>query len=245
MNMRKNKDSIRKLLALLFLASVSSVSSQGLTINPPTITINPVQRLSTQTQLTNTGANAEQFTVKVVSWTMQDSQNVYSPSRDLVVNPSSFSVKPGETQVIRIGLLKKPGAAELAYRVMVTQVPNEDTPTTNKTVKGVEMSFKQVVSFGLAVYVTGATATPNMSYQVARDGNDLLVRMTNAGNRHQVYGEAIFKADDRSLTLPSYAVLTGVTYTARLKDWGNVRGPLTLSFVNVNGETKNETLALP
>ncbi|WP_181391946.1 fimbria/pilus periplasmic chaperone [Deinococcus irradiatisoli] len=209
------------------------------------MTINPAQRLSTQTQFTNNGATVQQFTVKVVSWTMQDSQNVYAPSRDLIVNPSSFSIKPGETQVIRIGLLKKPGAAELAYRVLVTQVPTEETPTTSQTVNGVTVTVKKVVSFGLAVYVTGANAAPSMSYQAARDGNDLLIHMTNTGNRHQLYNAVTFKADDRSQTLPSYAVLTGVTYTARLKDWGNVRGPLNLSFVDVDGKTKNETLALP
>jgi fimbrial chaperone protein len=209
------------------------------------MTINPAQRTSTQTQFSNDSAVAEQFTVKVVAWTMQDGKDVYTPSRDLIVNPSSFTVQPGQTQVIRIGLLKKPGDTELAYRVIITQIPRDDAPVSKETVKDVVLNVRRAVAFGLAVYITPPNAAPRTTAQAMREGPDLLITVKNAGARHQLIDTPAFAADGRTLTLASAAVLSGATQTLRLKGWGALQGPLTFTYRDVNGEVKNETLALP
>lgn len=236
---------MQRLLLLLLALLISVGSAQGFRVSPPSMTINPVQRTTTQTQFSNDTAVAEQFTVKVVAWTMENGQDVYTPSRDLIVNPSSFTVQPGQTQTIRIGLLKKPGATELAYRIVVTQIPRDDAPTSTETVKGVPVTLKRAVAFGLAVYVAGSAASPRTSAQATREGSDLLVAVRNAGDRHQLLDSPTFTADGRTVTASSAAVLSGATYTLRLKDWATVKGPLTFTYRDVNGDVKNETLALP
>ena len=44
----------------------------------------------------------------MVRWTKKDNKDIYAPSRDLLVTPPISRVNPGETQILRVGLIRDP-----------------------------------------------------------------------------------------------------------------------------------------
>ncbi|MHA0039850.1 fimbrial biogenesis chaperone [Deinococcus sp. PESE-13] len=144
------------------------------------------------------------------------------------------------------GLRKKPGADELTYRLQVRQqeLPNNDDASA-PNVGGAGTSLNLVLSFSLPVYIAPSSAAAKISYAVTRDTGDLLLKMTNAGNRHETYNNFVAERGGRQATLNSWAVLKNSDVTVRLSELGSATGPLTLSFTNARGEKVHETLALP
>src|SRR4051812_29604670 len=76
--------------------------------------------------------NPEQAEIAVqaetVAWTQEGGRDVYTPTRDVLINPSIFRIPAGGQQIVRVGLQVGTDSTERSYRVFVRQLPQERAP---------------------------------------------------------------------------------------------------------------------
>lgn len=233
------------LLALLLLGG--QAGAQGFGFGPTVMNISTAGQLTTETTMINTTRTAAKFAVLVRAWAMKDGETVLSETRDLIVNPATFTISPGGAQVIRVGLRKKPGPQELTYRVFIQQLPLEGSmeQITGDLGEGRIAKLDLAIAFSLPVYVAAPDTRAAVAYRVSREGEDLLVQMQNSGNRHATYNNLLVKRSGEAVAMPSWAVLAGASYTLRVKGLAGQTGPLQFSYRNADGEAVSETIPVP
>ena len=232
---------------LLFVVSLtaavtfSTVHAQaGVTIAPVVVNIDPNRTLSGQTSFNNGTNKTIDFTVNIQVWTQKDGESILADTRDVLVNPNSFQLSPGSTQVIRIGLRKKPGNSELTYRLLIAQKNQGSTVSNDQGV-----SLQVLPTFSIPVYVSAESFKPAVAYSLLRDGADLLLTATNSGNRHQTFNNLSVSSGALSSAVPSRAVLAGTNFTVRLPGFAAASAPLKLMYLDYTQVQRTETVPLP
>jgi fimbrial chaperone protein len=150
-----------------------------------TFTVNPVRATLTSNQsvqslvVHNNGTEPSVVQVETVSWTQQDGKDIYGPTREILATPPIFTVPPGGSQVVRVGLRRGiDPQRELTYRLFLQEVPS----AAQAELKGLQV----VLRVGIPVFVVpDARTAPALRWRVGRtvDGT-LKVSATNNGNAH-------------------------------------------------------------
>lgn len=232
--------------ALLVLALGALAGAQGFGFTPTVLNLDPTRSLNTQTTMLNTTRVASKFTVSVKAWRVEGGRMVLTDTRDLLVNPAEFILPGGASQVVRVGLRKKPGAAEVAYRLLVQQVPyGTSVPQTTVAADGIDVRLDLPTTFSLPVYVAPPGAAARMSFDAQRQGNDLILRLANAGTRHETFNAFQAARGDTRVDLASLAVLGSASVTLTLPGLGARSGDLTLSFLNADAKPARVTVRVP
>lgn len=133
----------------------------------------------------NQGQEAVVMQVEAVAWSQVDGQDRYAPSRDLLVNPPLFSLAPGRTQVLRVGLRRPPdGEREQAYRLLLREVP---PPGRVAAPEGGQGNVRVLLQIRLPVYVEPARVVHAQAWR-GRRGEDgrVTLTVTNSGTVHTV-----------------------------------------------------------
>lgn len=139
---------------------------------------------------TNQGQETVVMQVDTVAWTQVNGQDRYVPSRDLLVNPPLFSIAPGESQIVRVGLRQPMASAqETAYRLFVRQVPSAPvaTPVLGSASADAEAtSVRVLLELRLPVYVQTPSVERSQQWRgwPTADGQ-IVLEMQNTGNVHQ------------------------------------------------------------
>jgi len=181
-----------RLALLLALASLPLASrpaaAQAFVVSPTAYNINPVTSNTSQVRFENQGTQPMRFRVEVMRWSTENGAYVYTPTRDVIVNPPEFDLAPGAAQVIRIGVLKKVGGDELTYRVFIRQEPTSGlTPATSDS-KDVQIALNNLSTVTLPVYLTPPASAPDVHAHVTGSAAaGLTLQLANAGNRHLTY----------------------------------------------------------
>lgn len=109
---------------LLILASRPACA--GISISPPGLELKPGQQTA-ELLVSNDGDAPMSMQASMVRWAQSaDGVDQESESRDFVLYPKVFSVKPGEPQVVRVGRLPGVpvnGDTEIAYRLSLRELP--------------------------------------------------------------------------------------------------------------------------
>ena len=112
---------------LLLAAALSPAWASGLQVSPILVEFGPAQQAQAL-RLTNTGSEPLRAQVRVQQWSQDDRQDQLTPARGLVASPSILEVAPGEQQLVRLVRLQPvPTAQEQAFRVLVDELPDEDS----------------------------------------------------------------------------------------------------------------------
>ncbi|NTX99409.1 molecular chaperone [Deinococcus sp. JMULE3] len=232
--------------ALLALTLTALAGAQGFGFTPTALNLDPTRSLSTQTTMLNTTRVAAKFTVTARAWRVEDGRMVLADTRDLLVNPAEFILPGGASQVVRVGLRKKPGAAEVAYRLFVQQVPyGSSVPQTTVAADGIDVRLDLPTTFSLPVYVAPPGAAARMTYDAQRQGNDLILRVANSGTRHETFNALRASRGGARVDLSSMAVLGGAAVTLTLPGLGAASGELTLEFLNADARPARVTVRVP
>jgi fimbrial chaperone protein len=127
----------------------------------------------------NDGAEQTVVQVDTLSWAQREGDDVYAPTREIIATPPIFSIAPGASQAIRVGLRRQPDdARELTYRVSLQEVP----PPPKADFKGLRVALRMIVP--IFVMPPAATA-PRLQWRVAPAGPGALsVALRNDGNAH-------------------------------------------------------------
>ena len=110
--------------ATLLCAAIPGVpaSAGTLQVNPVLLEISANRRTATLT-LRNQEASPVTVRAYPLEWRQADGDESYSETSAVIVSPPIFTIAPGATQLIRVGL-RSPSGARQAYRLIVEEVPD-------------------------------------------------------------------------------------------------------------------------
>ena len=173
------------LTGLAFLALMSfgmQAQASAFTVAPVRVTLSAKQTVAAVT-VTNTGTEATVVQLETMQWSQDQGQEVLDPSSSVLATPPIFTIPPGKSQIVRIGLRRTPDTTrELTYRLILREVPPESHSN------GLRVALK--ISMPVFITPTGANAAPTVQYRAQRlpDGNIRLLAF-NTGNAHVQFGQ--------------------------------------------------------
>ncbi|UXH77698.1 fimbrial biogenesis chaperone [Roseateles amylovorans] len=133
-------------------------------------------------QVQNNGTESVTMQAEGIAWTRQNGQDVDAPTNELLVNPPIFTLQPGQVQVLRVGLRRRPDLEnEATYRMVLREVP---VPRANDGTR-VTGAVRVLVALRVPVYVAPNTVRRAEAWQVQRAANgETVATVTNSGNVH-------------------------------------------------------------
>lgn len=134
--------------AFLYLLVFATTSGAAINVSPVLLELSETANKEV-VRVTNSSDTPRSFEVNVVSWSQSKKEReIYSETDELLVVPPLFTLQPGQTQIVRIGLMRRAEeAAELAYRVFFTELAPPEIE--EQTTSGINMRLR----FGVPVFV--------------------------------------------------------------------------------------------
>ncbi len=112
-----------------------------------------------------------------LSWSQENNKDQLRPTRELLSTPQLFTLKPGATQLVRVGALRRPDAEkELAYRLLLEEIPSLPPPEF----KGLQVALR----ISMPIFLKPPKETnERLQMTFTRDpGNKLNLFLLNKGN---------------------------------------------------------------
>ncbi len=219
-------------LPFLFLANFSLAA--GFSVSPIIVNLSADKKV-VSLKVHNSGNEPTAVQAELMDWRQQDGKDIHQVvTRDLLVSPPIFTISPGETQVIRVGLRRPVDLKqELSYRLFLQEIP----PAIPDNFQGLRV----VMRVGLPVFVEPAQVRTNadLKWKIRQSHTgDLILNADNQGNGHAKVTELrlklpngqelvqkgnfyILPGSQREWSIASkMAHLSGVTVTLVIKNQG-------------------------
>lgn len=164
-------------LLVLFIAP-AGVQAAEISVRPLGLTLTAEQPIRTF-MVANPGANPVTVQLQALAWRQSGGTDELTPTRELLITPPIVEIPPSESQLVRVGLRRKPEPArELAYRVRFLEVPPPPEPGFTGLVVALEIS--------VPVFVSPPASTAPEAHWNARmsDNGGLELTVANRGNAH-------------------------------------------------------------
>jgi fimbrial chaperone protein len=230
----------------LFLLQGGPAWAASFEVSPVRVALSAVTP-SSLLAVRNSGIEPLRFHVTVFAWTQAPAGDmVLAPTDEIVVFPTMFSLKPGETRNLRVGSAAPFAAVEQTYRVFVEELPPLDVNYSSSAIR-VRMRW------GIPVFRGPATgsATPVVDGLSASAGH-VSFAVRNTGTtfffaRHvRLVGLAPDGTTVFSRELPAWYVLAGSlrAYTEELPD-GACKAARLQVDVELDGGAVHESAPLP
>ncbi len=190
-----NMTAVRLLGGLLVFFLSSSASHAGsFQVNPVRVELS-AQEKSAVIRVLNTGDETVTIQSQVLAWSQQDGTDQLIPTREVLVSPPIFRLKPGATQIVRVGLLRQIDEhRELSYRLQIEEIPSPPAPDF----KGLQVALR----IGMPVFIKAKDkAAQDLHFSVSKPTNgNLELFITNQGNAHaQLYELTIHAKEGQAL----------------------------------------------
>jgi fimbrial chaperone protein len=163
-------------LALFFLALPLSHAG-SFTVNPVRVTLSAGQRVAAIT-VHNSGTEASVIQLETLRWTQQSGRDTLVPSTEILATPPIFTLQPGASQIVRVGLLRAADARrELTYRLILREVPPPQP---------IAQGLRVALAISMPVFVTSTRPSfANIEWRAESLANGRIVlRVTNIGAAH-------------------------------------------------------------
>lgn len=160
------------------IASAASMARAGsFRVSPMRIEL-AASRPTTVLRVVNTAADAITVQAEVRAWSYAGERDVFGDTDDVLLNPPIFTIAPGVTQFVRVGLrARAPATSEASYRLFLEELPAPSTP--------VGTAVRTLLRISLPVFVASPGAAPKVQWRVERAGAAaVLLSATNTGNAH-------------------------------------------------------------
>jgi fimbrial chaperone protein len=176
---------------MLLEAAPRSARAAQLEFVPITLTA-PLGQSANTIQVVNRGGGGSTLQVRSFAWSQPpDGTESMVPSPAITASPPAFSLPEGETQVIRVVLHTPSSPTELAYRILVDELPPPNA--TN-----VQLALR----VSLPVFAVPTSGAADLRWRIVRAGDGLLVIVHNAGALHA-------RITKLTLASPAHAAVEG------------------------------------
>lgn len=165
----------------------------GMEVSPVNIQMDAGQSAAALT-ITNHNSRKMSFQVRGYAWQQDSAGNdTISPTADLLASPPLATVKPGESQVVRLILRRSPQGRESTYRIIFDQLPAPHDPGT----------VSILVRLSIPVFAEpNVRTTARLGWRIGRDSGRWWLIATNSGTRHlTVRSMQVATPDGRQLQL--------------------------------------------
>ncbi|KHK60773.1 phytochrome sensor protein [Burkholderia sp. A9] len=176
--------------AVTLAAACADSQATDFTVSPVRVELSAAQR-SVALMVRNESSDQPVIVqLRTAAWSQNAGDDVYASTGDLIAAPPIFTIAPGGSQVVRIGLRHPPAAdRETGYRLYLQEIP----PAPKPGFAGVQIALEM----SLPIFVKPATDTaPRLHWSAEpRPGGAgmLALRVTNDGTAHaQVANLALF-----------------------------------------------------
>lgn len=223
----------------LALSMPFAAAAADLGIMPVAVQLDPQHDRAT-VQVVNHGATPMILQAEAIAWQRHDGVDHDAPTTDLIVNPPVFTVQPGRTQIVRLGLRRASGEAlkESTYRLVLREVPS---PQDGET-QAIHGNVRILVALRVPVYVAPAVVSRDERWQLRRQANgDVMAQVSNAGNVHLKIGtlrlhEGVATQEPAAEAAVGAVLFPGEARSVRLKPQAPLgSGPLTLEVMTDRG----------
>jgi fimbrial chaperone protein len=168
-------------LAIFFFAGTPLCRAGSFTVNPVRVTLSAGHAVAALT-VRNVGADASVIQLETSRWTQQAGKDVLTPSREILATPPIFTLAPGASQIVRVGLLRAlPAQGEVTYRLILREVPPPQP---------IAQGLRVALAISMPVFVVAARPSfANLQWQAVRLGaGSIRLQATNTGNAHVQIG---------------------------------------------------------
>ena len=172
---------LRLLSACLLPVLPMAANAADVTLMPVTVKLDRANDRAT-VQVMNNGNEPVLMQAEAIAWNRVGGLDIDGPTTDLIVNPPVFTVQPGQTQVLRLGMRRNQERTEEGtYRIVLREVPMP-RPSDDLTVAG---SVRVLVALRVPVYVAPTQIKKGEQWKLTRAANgELLAQVANTGNVH-------------------------------------------------------------
>lgn len=186
-----------------FFCGVPLCAAGSFTVNPVRVTLSPTQAVAAIT-VRNAAKEASVIQLETSRWTQQGGKDVLAPSSEILATPPIFTLAPGGSQIVRVGLRRAPDVTgELTYRLVLREVPPPQP---------ISQGLRVALAISMPVFVVSAhPAFPSLQWQAVRlaDGR-IQLQATNTGNAHIQVGAVELSSSERSSPVLQQSVATYV-----------------------------------
>lgn len=164
-------------IAFAYLLTVSIAGAGSLQVSPTTIDV-PAPGATAKITLRNSGSAPFSVQVRVFKWSQVNGEERLDPTNEVVASPPILKLAPVTDYAVRIvRTTRNPIAPEESYRLLVDELPD----ATMKA-KGSGVTFLMRHSLPL-FFGQADRGQPRITWSVRREGDKLLVRAENGGQR--------------------------------------------------------------
>lgn len=165
-------------LTALFAALSALAAASGLQVDPLSLTVTAYGDIA----VTNTGSDALRVAINAYDWTQNVAEQRHVEATDKVAYfPKIFTLVPGQTQRVRVGVDGAAGTVERAFRLFVTELP----PLAPQQ-SGGSPRLQVLTRIDIPVFQAGpaaANAVPRIDH-VAATPTGVRIVIGNDGGRH-------------------------------------------------------------
>lgn len=165
------------LAAVSGLVCVSSVQAASLQVSPVSIDLTAPARTSSIT-LRNESDGQTNVQIRVYKWTQVAGVDQLTPATDVIVSPPAAKLQPNTAYTIRVAHLNTPStSSEESYRLLIDELPEVNVRRRNAVID-------LATRYSIPVFFSDHSASADLRWKLQRSGKQLVVEVTNSGNRH-------------------------------------------------------------
>lgn len=231
-------------VALALLLGYGAYGSHGAGAHASEIGVTPVvvqlDRLNDRAAVTvvNNGSEPVIMQVEMVGWKRTDAGDEDVPTVDMVVSPSVFTVRPGGSQLVRVGLRRNlPLQREGAYRIVLREVPPPPS-ADNLRISG---QVRVLIALRVPVYVAPARVVRAAQWRALWENDGTVTAsVRNEGNVHIRVGRIQVRSSNGRVT-PAEEAPVAVAFPGERQSFrfpglaGGGNQPTTLEVMTNNG----------
>ncbi|WP_277758474.1 molecular chaperone [Pseudomonas sp. A34-9] len=106
--------------------------------------------------LENRGSETANLQIRVFGWSQSGFAEQYQNQRDVIGSPPVAKIEPGQKQLVRLTRTKEvPPGQELAYRIIIDEIPSAQPATTDGGKTAAAIRFQMRYSVPLFAYGAG------------------------------------------------------------------------------------------
>ena len=106
-------------------AAAGAVQAASLYVAPVRVVLTPSRPVASLTLGSGEEEGEVAVQAEVMAWSQENGQDIYQPTREVLVNPSIFRLSPGAQQIVRLGLQVPAADTERSYRIFFQQLPRD------------------------------------------------------------------------------------------------------------------------
>jgi len=162
--------------ALLLIGCVAHAAS--LSVSPIRLDI-PSSASSASVTLRNDGALPINIQIRMFRWKLNNGEDFYEESDDVVATPPVAAVPPGGSALVRIVRTgSAPVVGEESYRLVVDEIPDANRVRN----MGVNVALRYLIP---VFFLNGDASQPKLDWSIRTEGGKRMLVAVNSGDKNR------------------------------------------------------------